>query len=336
MCNGVSPTRLPLYSPERSVSIFYDTAHSFEVAWLQELLARACGDVATIFFSSDRLPSITLLSAANTTLVLVTRMHSSLYAAWPADLRAKTVLVHLSDESRSNHAALREQYLFWRHSFRNYWSDDSMHTFEGLEAAGRMTWFPLGYSHQFQEATRACAREDFKESYFMSFWGNSGTNPRRGTHVSEVEAALNISLVSNIGSGGFGTALGKSCEYVRSLQQSSFCLNLPGASSECFRYYDAVEAGCIPVLVDVFADANYTVANHAEFQPLLRLAGEPAPFVWVKSPAELRPLLSKDVAAITDMRRAVADWWQLAKRRTARRMRSILCPVRDRNALEFV
>ena len=143
LCGGVRPTRLPLYSPERSVSIFYDTVHSFEVAWLQELLARACGDVATIFCSSEQLPSITLLSAANTTLVLVTRMHSALsHCTQPGHLtceRRRCWCISPTSQGAITDAALRSEYLLWRHSFRNYWSDDSMHTFAGLEAAGRMT-----------------------------------------------------------------------------------------------------------------------------------------------------------------------------------------------------
>jgi len=38
------------------------------------------------------------------------------------------------------------------------------------------------------------------------------------------------------------------------LRNSKYCVALPGSSKYSFRFYEALEAGCIPVILDEWVD----------------------------------------------------------------------------------
>ena len=313
------------------VAVFFNTDNDFEVTWMRHLFTSACEDIEWTFCNNVA-PCPVQKVDSTTTQVVVTRGLTSLLAAtWPE--KQSTVLFHLSDESPHNHQLLRREYLKWRHVYRHYWTNDTANVFEELSDAGRMTWLPLGYGHPFTDATSRCPRGEDTTAHFMSFFGNLGNNRLRGALAKEIEAVANVTLFSNVQQASFSSAIGAVCDYVRSLQQSAFCLNLPGTMSECFRFYESIESGCIPVVVNSFSAANYRQANLEQFAPLLRLSGGPnAPFVWVETPSDLVHLALLSQEAIAEKKLELRAWWLDVKKKIVRHMRKDLCPAVPRVA----
>jgi hypothetical protein len=77
--------------------------------------------------------------------------------------------------------------------------------------------------------------------------------------------------------------------YIDDLRNSQFCINIRGTSAECFRFYESLEAGCIPILLDEFHDFNYGEQHEHQYSLLLEVAWNKTgiPILWAKTQAEL-------------------------------------------------
>ena len=71
-----------------------------------------------------------------------------------------------------------------------------------------------------------------KRQFNLTFSGNIGTNKKRG---------INILELSN----------GSGPKFIQEMLHSKLCLNIKGFSAECHRFYEALECGCIPVIVSI-------------------------------------------------------------------------------------
>merc|ERR1719375_77858 len=106
--------------------------------------------------------------------------------------------------------------------------------------------------------------------------------------------------------------------YVHTLSNSKFCLDIAGASTECFNLYEMLEAGCIPV---VAKNSWLPASLHAP-------EVGPPPFLALDPPeaVALIKVLSADAAALDDLQRRTLDWWEAVKHHYARAFEEAVCP----------
>ena len=90
-----------------------------------------------------------------------------------------------------------------------------------------------------------------KRQFNLTFSGNIGTNKKRGINILELSNALgfNISGHTIFTNTVFGTGSGP--KFIQEMLHSKLCLNIKGFSAECHRFYEALECGCIPVIVSI-------------------------------------------------------------------------------------
>jgi hypothetical protein len=119
----------------------------------------------------------------------------------------------------------------------------------------------------------------------MSFLGNrkSGNN-KRGDHLKEIEHGTGLNVTGQVRYDGFGK--GSAAQYVEYMRSSKLCISLRGQFVECYRLYDALEAGCVPVIIDDFKLKNYVSQHTEQLRPLLT-------FPWTNARGQL-------VAAVGD------------------------------------
>ena len=132
-------------------------------------------------------------------------------------------------------------------------------------------WLPLGFSaaggsHGSRSLVAASRR-----LHAMSFMGNDGNQKMRHTWLADVRT-LGWTVKGNLSNSSF--AAGSEIEYAELMRTSSYCLAPPGVSIESFRLYDALELGCVPVLLDEWVDANVSLP-HAPFSHFWHNFSEP-------------------------------------------------------------
>jgi Exostosin family len=232
--------------------------------------------------------------------------------------------MHLSDESRSHHEMLGREYLKWFTVWRNYWSRDEHSVFDRLESTGLLTWFPLGYGAQYP----APVIPSDHARHLVSFAGNFGNNPSRAKMLETVHEIVSVESVTS--SNGFSFPVLNASQYASLLQDSCFCLQLPGASAECFRFYEALQFGCIPIIIDDFGTGDdYAMRNWDEYRHLLkfqarreskwydlfdrRLTAYPVPFIWIERPSSLEFINQIRDAECHQLKRESYRWWQTVK-----------------------
>lgn len=102
--------------------------------------------------------------------------------------------------------------------------------------------------------------------------------------------------------------------YMDSLLQSDLTLCPVGRNTECYRIYEAMSLGSVPVVEDLQTDGNCDVSAAA---PLRLLKQYGAPITYVKSWYELSELLKKE-AELTleekiERRTALVNWYRSFK-----------------------
>ena len=120
-----------------------------------------------------------------------------------------------------------------------------------------------------------------KRTRVLYFSGGKQTNTRRPGQVAYIRRTLNETV-----SGSFGG----SRTYIDDLRSSVFCINIRGTSAECFRFYESIEAGCIPLMLNQYHDFNYAAQHEHQYSLLLEAewGRKGYPFLWVNDAAELR------------------------------------------------
>ena len=268
------------------------------------------------------------------------------------------VLIHLDDEYGARNPRTEADwntycamYAGWRHVFRNYWSEawaahvgrnhvmncsamcttatGGAFTTAATETryrsarstlgGPRVEWTPLGWSANWQPG--APSKRASSRSAMIGFYGNEKyqLRPNRGALIGRFERETGLTVERMLGRVGFGR--GNATHYVHLMHDTRLCLQISGLSAECYRMYEALDAGCTPVLINQFGKetaTQYTFllgsGGGAASSPALGLGRSRArpPFPWAESPAELKQTLealSNDGAALDTVQRQTARWW---------------------------
>ena len=78
------------------------------------------------------------------------------------------------------------------------------------------------------------------------------------------------------------------------LSQSDLTLNPVGKNTECYRIYEAVAYGSVPVIEDVMTPGNCGRASLSSQYPLRLLKEMDAPFIFIKDWSELTKIVEKE------------------------------------------
>lgn len=231
----------------------------------------------TVYFT--QLDAVKLRSWHIETLLKMTQKYNSSLGNF--------ALVHLSDNQKNPHAPLYGPfYKEWKHVFRNYYWEDPV--LLPLLADGTLSYFPLGYSSHMHQAGRRAAiysKLPAQRTHAMTFLGNRKTgNGRRTANIEEISRVTGVNVTGQVTYAEFG--VGSTKTYRNLMMNSKFCITVQGQFVECYRMYDALEVGCIVVLIDEYANWNYRGSHLEQLQPLLS-------FEWTDSSGERVGLVEK-------------------------------------------
>ena len=263
-------------------------------------------------------------------------------------LRGK-VLVHINDEYGGRPlndrftAIYCELYATFRLVFRTYWSSSwsrlvdrqgHWHNCTSQVCSGgptRVEWVPLGWSSNWQPRNTLARRlvASSERRAFIGFYGNEKAKTHRGKLISMFEQQTRLPVNRSLGHSGFGK--GNASEYVNRMRDTKLCLQIAGLSSECYRLFEALDAGCVPILVDnLAAQAQATAAEQYRFLlhggGALPGDGSVAPFPHAASPALLVKQLARlqGNGTLMDQLQAQTDtWWQRTLGRIVARVASV-------------
>ncbi|KAJ8301086.1 LOW QUALITY PROTEIN: hypothetical protein KUTeg_020073 [Tegillarca granosa] len=84
-------------------------------------------------------------------------------------------------------------------------------------------------------------------------------------------------------------------DYLRALAKSDLTLNPVGKNTECYRIYEAISYGSIPVIEDVMTPGHCGKSSVSETIPLRLLKEERAPVIYIKNWDELTNILNKEL-----------------------------------------
>lgn len=185
------------------------------------------------------------------------------------------VLVHMTDNLKNNHIPLYEQfYKEWKYVVRNYWWNDKI--LLPMFNDGFLDFFPLGYSsHMHNAAAESVILPPADRPDVMTFQGNSQSgNYKRAGHLRELAAVTGFNVTGQVQKSAFG--MGSTKIYRDFMLKSKFCINIQGRFVECYRMYDALEVGCIVVMIDQWDNFNYIDRYSEQLFPILN-------FTWIDS-----------------------------------------------------
>lgn len=101
--------------------------------------------------------------------------------------------------------------------------------------------------------------------------------------------------------------------YMRALAQSDLTLNPVGVNTECYRLYEAMSYGSVPVIEDVMTPGNCGKSATSNSLPLRLLKDQQAPVIFIKDWTELKPLLQREATLSqeykTKRRKNVIFWY---------------------------
>jgi len=202
--------------------------------------------------------------------------------------------------------------------FRNYWSD----SWNGLvdqrgrllncnAAMGVVEWVPLGWSSAWSTPyTSALPPSSHARSTLVGFYGNEKFKVNRGALISRFERQAHINVSRKMGRVGFGK--GNVSLYAARMLDTKLCLQVQGLSAECYRMYEALDAGCVPIIVDELG-AQSTASASAQYRFLLNRSTGIAPFPHAASSAELAASLARfstDSAELDALQLRTLRWWR--------------------------
>jgi hypothetical protein len=207
------------------------------------------------------------------------------------DRGCRVVLVHLSDESFADDTS---SYRYCEAVVRNYRS-------EVMAGDVRVKFFPLGFKAGFAR-DGGTVRTAARRRYLWSFAGDAKKSTRQ-----EMLAAMNrLPRGFSHLTSGFGSEDSLSIGAYRALLDDTVIVPCPGGWSnlETFRVYEALEAGCIPIVERRIAFDYYTdlLGTH--------------PLPTVSNWTDVRDLVgSKTLEDLESLRRSCEHWWHAFKRR---------------------
>jgi hypothetical protein len=207
-----------------------------------------------------------------------------------ADAYAKgcnVILIHLSDESYIDDCSCYE----WCNAvFRNYWSVKHLDN-------RRVEFFPLGYKTGFSKTT--IPKKADERQYLWSFMGNAKHPSRK----------LMLDAIQGIGSNfthftsTFNSSDTLPTEKYREIMEQTIFVPCPsgGSNLESFRVWEALEAGCIPI-----------VERRGNFD-YFRSACATHPFPTVSDWKDVASVLKGSLLTWENLRMQCMTWWQTYK-----------------------
>jgi hypothetical protein len=202
----------------------------------------------------------------------------------------RIVLVHLSDE------AFKDDYGIYRYCdavIRNYHSSR-------LADLARVHVIPLGYKAGFTLNAQP-PRPAAQRKYLWSFAGDA----KKYTRTDMLRAMETLGSGHTHLTDGFGTADALPLEKYRALMDDTVVVPCPGGWSnlETFRVYEALEAGCIPI-----------VERRPGFDYFTQLLGpHPIPSVMTWREGAALAAWLKDNDGLEALRDQCAQWWHMRK-----------------------
>jgi hypothetical protein len=212
----------------------------------------------------------------------------------------RVVLIHLSDEAFADD---RGAYDFCEAVVRNYRSDV-------LAENARVMFLPLGFKAGFANA--AAVKPATHRKHLWSFAGD----PNKLTRGEMLKALAEIGQGVTHLTSGFDASDSLPTAAYRALLDETVVVPCPCGWSnlESFRVYEALEAGCIPI-----------VEKRKGFDFFTALLGpHPMPTVldWREGAARVRQI--KERGEADTLQRACMDWWAAYKPRLATQLRGFV------------
>ena len=203
---------------------------------------------------------------------------------------ARVILVHLSDEAFKDDLGA---YKYCDAVIRNYHSDR-------LAQYSNIFFLPLGYKAGFARTDQA-PKPAPERKHLWSFAGDSKKLTRADMMAAMEKIPNGFAHLTS----GFGAADALStADYRAMLDDTVFAPSPSGWSSlDSFRVYEALEAGCIPI-----------VERRAHFDYFTTLLGpHPIPTIstWTEAPEIIQRIQADDV--VERIQQACAAWWAAYK-----------------------
>ena len=204
-------------------------------------------------------------------------------------------LVHISDEGLDATAYAPRCRLI----FRNYYHPK-------YTADPRIVFFPLGYKQGFVPCDRTVAKK-----YAWSFMGDCGKSDRMKMMEALDAPALRHLDVYRYCFSGFNSPQGlPTATYESILMQSWFAPSPTGnCNSECFRTWEALEAGAVPIVLD----ASPLIPVPHYYDALVKACGfaQPVPFPVLKQWSDVATAVPWDHPE--ELRERCLAWWAAFK-----------------------
>lgn len=242
---------------------------------------------------------------------------------------------HAVDETNGYaHKDIIAFYQVWKKSYRWYWWD--VPVYQELHAQGQLDWLPSTFLRT-PEIPFTLMKKSSQRTFNLTFIGNTNTNRRRQFNVKEIGVKMNISVHGIIKStgGAFSVNFAGGSVYLDTMLDSRFCLQLKGKSSECHRFYESLECGCIPVIIDTYESSDYKWHHHVNLEILKTFGwrkGHELPFIWVNDVNTFKMLYEDYLASEDGLRRMdnlqqdVMEWWGSFKEQTQNYYKQEFCP----------
>lgn len=272
----------------------FDPKGAWESDWLRLLLDDAVGETVV---------DNTWTQLAETMIVVDNRLVDAKVPYYRRAFEAgcRIVLVHLSDEAFKDDLGA---YRYCDAVIRNYYS-------ELLAESSKIQFIPLGFKTGFANgATTRKSAHDRK--YLWSFAGDA----KKLTRAEMLTAMGALDGGFQHLTEGFGSADALSTSDYRALLDDTIVVPCPGGWSnlETFRVYEALEAGCIPI-----------VEKRPNFDYFTRLLG-PHPMPTVMTWSEAADLVKRLHAegGLEPLRQKCTAWWNGYKPALAQTVRDFV------------
>ncbi|KAL5014767.1 hypothetical protein ScPMuIL_009037, partial [Solemya velum] len=103
-------------------------------------------------------------------------------------------------------------------------------------------------------------------------------------------------------------------DFMRALAQSDLTLNPVGQNPECYRIYEAMSYGSLPVIEDNMTPGNCGISKISNMVPLRLLKEEKAPVIYIKDWKDLAGILSKEMSLSHEekvqRRKNIVQWYE--------------------------
>lgn len=233
----------------------------------------------------------------------------------------------------------RKRHNFAKHQpdLIQYWSDSNglWNYTQSLIDKQTPIYFPLGARFEFKYVSATEIIRSHERKFLFNFIGTLGTSKSR-IKMTKTLYALNTSKNTHLFQRGFihtadhwqsnpNSAQGKyltASQFRYVLLNSVLTLIPAGRNPECFRFYEALEAGSIPVIP--LDDNYYKHPCKNALRPWID-SGVPAFFIrnWSEFP-QIIANISKNPELVDKMQRSAITWYKSFMSRTALRLEELL------------